>query len=161
MKKQFAVLGACVVALIAVIATNAHTTPTATAATTQCGTATDAASSAQTAYDTALSNAEVRARALGFTDAAIADAKAALADGVISDSEKAKLLTDYATRGSGATVNLSTDVPMLKAVLDTRLALNAAIAERNVQCNTTPASATTSVAPSSAPAAGDGSSLGR
>jgi hypothetical protein len=99
---------------------------------------------AQAAYDTALSVASARAKAVGFTQTDIEQAKGYLADGKIDAVEQGKLLGLYAARDASKKINVATDVPKLKAVLDTRLALNAAIAAKNIECKTGGSSSTPS-----------------
>jgi hypothetical protein len=147
--KRVSVLVACVAALLGTVVYTAH------AASTRCGTATEKVDQAQVAYDTALKAAEARAREVGFTEAEIAQAKAALADGKVEAAEQTSLYKLYEARPAQQKADLMADLPKLKAVFDTRLALNAAIAARNVECS----SKTGANLPSKAPAAGDGSSL--
>jgi hypothetical protein len=154
--------------------------------TSRCETATAEVTKAQGAYNSALSVASARAKALGFTQADIDQAKGYLADGKIDKVEQGKLLGLYTARDASKKIDVATDTPKLKAVLDTRLALNAAIAAKNIECKTsdTPASdkgdanasdrgkangkghqpkstgtPDTKIKPKGAPATGDGSTL--
>lgn len=125
----------------------------AAADSTTCTTAKEASAEALVAYNGALNKATLRAKALGFTAEEIDTAKGTLADGKVSAAEQAKLLALYAARDEGAKVDVATDLPLLKAVLDTRLAWNAAVAAQNIAC----AGTSSVVTPSLAPATGDGS----
>jgi len=134
---------------------------------------------AQVSYTNALNVAVARAKELGFTSAQISLAQSILVQGNITDAQKAQLMMIYSEHIS--MLSVTSDLAKVKAVLDTRLALNAAIAARNIACAgmtapvVTPAPAATPAmpvpvevcvpqmtvpaVPCGAPPTGDGSSL--
>jgi len=87
---------------------------------------------AQVSYTNALNVVVARAKELGFTPANISQAETLLAQGKITAAQQAQLMQIYSEHASMFT--LVGDLPKIKAVLDTRLTLNAAIAAQGIAC---------------------------
>jgi hypothetical protein len=102
---------------------------------------------AQVNYTNALNVVVARAKELGFTAANISTAEGILAQGNITAAQQASLMQLYSEHAS--MLSLVSDLPKIKAVLDTRLALNAAIAAQGIACAgmTVPAPAVVTPAP--------------
>lgn len=97
-----------------------------------CQAATAKVEQAQTGYDQALDRAIDRARQLGITADVIAQARAALDDGQVTDTEKQQIV-DAFTKTGVETPSLA-DLPTLTAVLDARVALAEAEREQGTAC---------------------------
>lgn len=145
---------------------------------TPCDVAKAQTAQAQVNYTAALNVLIARAKELGFSAENISAAETILnqSGGHLTAADEKQLMAMYQQHSQG--VNLLTDLPKVKAVLDTRLALDAAIAAQNIECapapvastapQVTPAPATptlpprtVTVMPKGAPATGDGSLAGR
>ena len=102
-------------------------------AATPCDTAVAATATAQANFNNALAVAIARAQQIGFTAAQITTAQNMLSAGApLSDAQKAQLMGFYAQHF--ASVNVATDLPKVTAVINTKLALAAAIAAQNIAC---------------------------
>jgi hypothetical protein len=108
-----------------------------------CTNAVALSATAQTNYTNALNVAIARAKELGFTADQISLAQSILVQGNITDAQKAQLMMIYSEHIS--MLSVTTDLAKVKAVLDTRLTLNAAIAAQGIACAgmTVPAPAVT------------------
>jgi hypothetical protein len=102
---------------------------------------------AQVNYNNSLNVVVARAKELGFTADNIAQAEAILNQGKITAAQQASLMMLYSEHAS--MFSLALDLPKIKAVLDTRLTLNAAIAAQGIACAgmTVPAPAVVTPAP--------------
>uniref|UniRef100_UPI003F499B6C hypothetical protein n=1 Tax=Pseudonocardia sp. CA-138482 TaxID=3240023 RepID=UPI003F499B6C len=127
--------------------------PAAYAATPQdCANAQASTMTAQANYGNAIAVAVARAKVLGFTPDQISQAQNLLAQG-LTDNTKNQLMMLYSEHAN--MLDLANDLPKIKAVVDTRLALDAAQAAQNNACfgmNPLPAPATTTPAPAATPA---------
>lgn len=119
---------------------------TAIAATpADCTNAMALSATAQVNYTNALNVVVARAKELGFTAANIAQAEAILNQGKVTAAQQASLMQLYSEHAS--MFSLVSDLPKIKAVLDTRLTLNAAIAAQGIACAGMPAATVAPVAP--------------
>ncbi|HEY2088707.1 MAG TPA: hypothetical protein VGH54_22130 [Mycobacterium sp.] len=144
MKRTIAAL-ALVVAASAASLGLSGTAFAATAA--DCTNAMALSATAQVNYTNALNVVVARAKELGFTAANISTAEGILAQGNITAAQQASLMQLYSEHAS--MLSLVSDLPKIKAVLDTRLTLNAAIAAQGIACAgmTVPAPAVVTPAP--------------
>lgn len=138
-----------IVALALVVAAAGTTlglSGTAFAATAaDCTNAMALSATAQVNYTNALNVVVARAKELGFTAANIAQAEAILDQGKVTAAQQASLMQLYSEHAS--MFSLVSDLPKIKAVLDTRLTLNAAIAAQGIACAGMPAATVAPVAP--------------
>lgn len=130
-----------IVALALVVASAGATlglSGTALAATpADCTNAMALTATAQVNYNNSLNVVVARAKELGFTADNIAQAEAILNQGKITAAQQASLMMLYSEHAS--MFSLALDLPKIKAVLDTRLTLNAAIAAQGIACAGLPA----------------------
>lgn len=142
MKRSIAALAVVVAAgaaSLGLIGTASASTPA------DCTNAIALAATAQVNYTNALNVVVARAKELGFTAANIATAEGILDQGKVTAANQATLMQIYSEHAS--MLSLVTDLPKIKAVLDTRLTLNAAIAAQGIACAGMPAATTVAPAP--------------
>jgi hypothetical protein len=147
MKRSIAALALVVAAAGATLGLSG-TAFAATAA--DCTNAMALSATAQTNYTNALNVVVARAKELGFTAADLSLAENILAQGNVTAAQQAQLMQVYSEHAS--MLSLVGDLPKIKAVLDTRLTLNAAIAAQGIACAGMPA-ATVAPVPTTTPAA--------
>lgn len=132
----FAALGAVAVAGAVTLGTvpSAFAATSAPAATQMdCDNAKAATATAQMTYNSALAVVVARAKELGFTADQIAKAEMLLQQGPLTDQVKAQLQMLYSEHNVTG-VNVVTDLPKLSALLNAKLALDAAVAAQNIAC---------------------------
>lgn len=146
MKRSIAALAVVVAAgaaSLGLIGTASASTPA------DCTNAIALTATAQVSYTNVLNVVVARAKELGFTAANIATAEGILGQGKVTAANQATLMQIYSEHAS--MLSLVTDLPKIKAVLDTRLTLNAAIAAQGIACAGMPAAVVTP-APAATPA---------